>query len=49
MDSGTESVAHTKFHETCKELGDATEEDSQTKDGLVRADATKGVGSGKSL
>ena len=49
VDSGTEGVANAEFHEPCEKLGNAAEEDSQTEDGLVRANAAERVVIRKSI
>ena len=46
---GTEGVAYTEFHEACEKLGNAAEEDSQTEDGLVRANTAERVVIRKSI
>lgn len=49
MDGCTEGVADTELHQSSKELSNAAKEDSQSKDGLVRADAAKGVRSREAI
>lgn len=43
MDGSTKGITDAELHKAGKKLGNATEEDSQTKDGLVRADTAEGV------
>lgn len=49
MQGATKGVAQNKLHDSGDELGHASKEDGNTKDGLVRADITQRVGTRETI